>query len=65
MTVFIHDASILLNLIHTELLQLFLAIPAGMVTTDLVVGEITDVADAAKLAAATGSGALEVLTSSL
>jgi len=65
MTVFIHDASILLDLIHAELLQLFLTIPAGMVTTDFVLGEITDAADAARLAEATRSGALEVLTSGL
>jgi len=63
MTVFIHDASILLDLIHTELLQPFLAIPAEMVTTDFVVAKIMDVADAARLAAARESGILEVLTS--
>ena len=65
MTVYIHDASILLNLIHTDLLRLFLSIPASMVTTDSVVGEITEAADAAELAAAMRSGALEALTSGL
>ena len=43
MTVFIHDAPILLDLIHTELLQLSLETPAVIVTTDFVVREITDV----------------------
>jgi predicted nucleic acid-binding protein len=65
MTVFVHDASILLDLIHTDLLHLFTAIPAGMVTTDFVVAEIADIADASELAAATESGALKVLRSSM
>jgi len=43
MTVFIHDAPILLDLIHTELLQLSLETPAVIVTTDFAVREITDV----------------------
>jgi predicted nucleic acid-binding protein len=65
MTVSIHDASILLDLIHSELLQPFLAIPSDMVATDFVVGEITDGPDKEKLATATTSGALEVLASGL
>ena len=36
-----------------------------MVTTDFVLGEITEAADAAELTAATRSGTLEVLTSGL
>ena len=48
-----------------ELLELFLAIPVGMVTTDFVVEEITDVPDKEKLAAATMPGGLKVLSSGL
>jgi rRNA-processing protein FCF1 len=44
---------------------LFLAIPVGMVTTDFVIEEITHLADKEKLAAVTGSGGLNVLTSGL
>jgi hypothetical protein len=65
MTVFVHDASILLDLIPSDLLNLFTAIPAAMVTTDFVVAEITAAADASQLAAATESGAFRVLASSV
>jgi predicted nucleic acid-binding protein len=65
MTVFIHDASILLDLIHTDLLQSFLAMPVRMVTTDFVVEEITVDADKEELQVATSSGALQVLISGL
>ncbi len=63
MTVFIHDASILLDLIHAGLLELFLVIPAGMITTDFVVEEITDTADRQKLEAVTTPGSLQILVS--
>ena len=65
MTVFIHDASFLLDLIHTELLDLFLAIPARMITTDFVVGEITNPSDRRRLSAVITSGVLHVLISDL
>jgi len=65
MTVFVHDASILLDLIHTDLLQLFLAIRVRMVTTDFVAEEITVEADKKRLEAAASSGALQVLISGL
>jgi predicted nucleic acid-binding protein len=63
MTVIIHDASILLDLIHAGLLKLFLRIPARMVTTDFVVAEFTNAADRNKLDTVTTSGALQVLLS--
>jgi predicted nucleic acid-binding protein len=65
MTVFIHDASILLDLIHVDLLRLFLTSPARMVTTDFVVREVSNVADKRDLEAVTASGSLQVVTSDL
>jgi len=65
MTVFIHDASILLDLIHTDIIKLFMTIPARMVTTDFVVEEVTDPADRKKLEATISSDALQVMISGL
>ena len=65
MTVFIHDASILLDLMHVGLLRLFLTIQARMITTDFVVREVSDIADKRELEAATTSGSLQVLASNL
>jgi len=65
MTLLIHDANVLIDLISIDLLDLALGLPFGMVTTDLVLREIEDTEQALALASCIERGKICIITSTM
>lgn len=64
MTLLIHDANVLIDLISIDLLDLALDLPFRMATTDLVRQEIEDTDQIRALESCINSGKLDIITSS-
>lgn len=65
MTLLIHDANVLIDLISIDLLDLALGLPFGMATTDLVRREIEDPEQARALASCIEKDKIRVITSTM
>lgn len=65
MTLLIHDANVLIDLIGIDLLDLALDLPFNMATTDLVRREIEDPKQARALAACIRKGKIAIITSTI